>query len=142
MNEYDAMKLWRKYYEKYGAYTVRIENVGSSLPDMMWMHDGIVGFNEAKMIRGNCFYMPKYQWSNIVVLSKHLKPWQILYAVYNKGTFEVYNVEQIKYTNPEPAGLKLKVNLLKLMPMHLIHDFVSFQLFLNNIIDMSNKHTG
>lgn len=96
INEQDATDYWRSYANHWGIYTVRIENIGSSLPDLLMIYKGLSIFQEIKVRRGNLIYAPSFQWSNLNRLSKELHDWQLIYVVYNRGVFDLYEYQAIK----------------------------------------------
>jgi Holliday junction resolvase len=123
------MDRWRTYCQTQGLHTVRIENVGCSLADIMFVWKGVVVFQEVKMRRGNLIYMPIYQWSNMVRLRRSMYSWQLLYVVYNSGVFDIYTIDQIKMANPESAGKgKIKAHIGMLVPILTITNMDDFAL--------------
>lgn len=112
MDEYDVGGIWKAYAATAGIHVERIENIGTSMPDMFLIVKGLVLFHEMKMQRGNLVYMPHHQWSANLRRRHFMHPWQLSMVVYKQGTFKVISYHHLKGAPVEAAGNgKLKLNI-------------------------------
>src|SRR5262245_4536802 len=68
LDEYEAGNIWRNLLSYHGVYSVRIENIGLSMPDTVLIYKGLIWFNEMKVRRGKYIYMPIYQLPSYIRL--------------------------------------------------------------------------
>lgn len=134
MNEWDACEKWRGELKAVGTFTGRIENIGTSLPDIFMIHKSVVVFQEAKVRRGNYVFAPQYQWSTMVVLSHEMHPWQLVYVVYNAGIFDLYEFRTVKReceAKPASAFGKIKVRISDTVPFMSVADREGYEQYLD-----------
>jgi hypothetical protein len=115
LDEKDVERKWLDWGNKAGFFTTHIENIGSSMPDVLMIWKGVVFFHEVKIRRGNLVYFQQYQWANFARMRHSCHPWQLNIVVWNNGVFDLYSVDQLKTIEAESAGqgkVKLKISLL------------------------------
>lgn len=116
LNEKDIERMWIDYARKFGFFAQHIENIGSSMPDIIMIWKGVTLFHEAKMQRGHLIYFENYQWANFARMRHHCHPWQLNIVVYKDGVFKLHSVDQLKTIEAEPASqgkVKFKISLLE-----------------------------
>lgn len=138
LDEKDVERIWLDYCKRAGFFATHIENIGSSMPDMLIIWKGITIYHEAKIQRGNLIYFQQYQWANFARMRHHCHPWQLNIVVWKDGVFNLYSLDQLKQIEAESAGhgkVKLRISLLE--PLITVADFYEFE---NNYIEwLRNK---
>lgn len=140
LDEYEVGSVWREWLHFHDVYSVRIENIGLSMPDTVLVHKGLVWFNEMKVRRGNCIYMPLYQLPSYIRLAEHLRRWQIAYAVYNRGSFDVYEFAAIRAADHRPTNSgKVRIDISDLPILMTVHDVHGAKGYLDWVVEKAFK---
>lgn len=123
LDEYEAGSKWCGWLQPHGVYSVRIENIGLSMPDTLLVHKGLTVFNEMKVRRGNHIYAPMYQLPSYIRLAEHLRRWQMVYVVFSFGAFDLYEFHVIKQYDWQPTNSgKLKLDISEVPVLMTIRD--------------------
>jgi Holliday junction resolvase len=139
MNEYDAQELWRRWLGHAGIFTGRIENIGTSLPDIFMLYKAMTVFQECKVRRSKYVYAPKYQVTTMLRMSHELHPWQLIYVVYNKAGFDLYEFKLIRELTKDlgthggftASGEKIRIEVDLLEPFLRIDEIDGIEKYLD-----------
>jgi len=130
LNEKDIERKWLDYAKKSGFFATHIENIGSSMPDILMIWKGVTLFHEAKIQRGNLIYFQNYQWANFARMRHHCHPWQLNIVVWKDGVFKLFSVDQLKQVEAISAGEgKVKLNIGLLEPIITVSNNFEFELY-------------
>lgn len=131
LDEKDIERKWIDYGRKAGFFACHIENIGSSMPDMLMIWKGVTFFHETKIQRGNLIYFQNYQWANFARMRHHCHPWQLNVVIWKDGTFKLYSLDQLKTVGAEPASQgKVKVNIGSLEPLITVSNDYEYELYI------------
>lgn len=110
MTEADA---WQEIKPRLGVMgmATRIENsAGASVPDVIFMSDGLFVWIELKINHGGAFIMPRYQYAYMVAASKYIRNYQHWFAVRcDDGGFKMMTAERVKLMQTDGTGERVKV---------------------------------
>lgn len=140
LDEYEAGGVWREWLAIHNVYSVRIENIGLSMPDTILTHKGLIWFNEMKVRRGSHIYAPMYQLPSYMRLGEHLRRWQIAYVVFAHGHFDVYDFGVIRSADWQPTNSgKVKLDLSGLPTIMTVGDSHQAKDYLDWVTDRAFK---
>lgn len=99
-NEYDCYGQLKHWASAKGVEVIRIENVGTPLPDMVWLFKGLTIWQEAKILRRNRIQIRVNAHAQMMRMRHMLKPWMLNYIVWDEDSqsYNVYNFENVAKT--------------------------------------------
>ena len=131
MDEKDIERIWIDYGRRAGFFATHIENIGSSMPDMLMIWKGVTFFHETKMQRGNLIYFQQFQWANFNRMRHHCHPWQLNIVVWKDGIFKLFSMDQLRTIEAEPTSQgKVKFKISSLEPLITVANSYEYDLYI------------
>lgn len=140
MNEREAQHVWTSYGNAHGHMTV-LENIGgASVPDLLFIRNGMIMFMEMKKLyTAKYIYCGRYQWAYAIKIKSQIRTHQHHYVVAdpktNPPTFRIYTVPQLNTLSPMSNGAKLCFTLSGLEPVFVVRnrdEFIDYLRFLDS----------
>lgn len=141
-NEYDCYHQLKHFASANGVEVIRIENVGTPLPDMVWLFKGLTIWQEAKILRRGRIQIRVNAHAQMMRMRHTLKDWMLNYLVWDEDgqAYNVYNFEEVVKTGVIETSGRPGIGWIPLFGVkyqYKFHDKESMSQYIEHTLDLA-----